>query len=653
MNATHLIGKLFGHSKTPGEGAEMSALGAVRVCTWEYAIATGTMTCAPHLFSSLGLSAQAPSSDEEWRRLLSADSVARLLRARAEVVAGRIGSYEVVCRVEDASAEGARHVLERGAVALRDGQGSPLRLGGVWIDVTARAEEEARSDWAFQAFEESDDLQAIVDLQGRLLHENRALRARCGRPTWVAGPGRPLGDLYDAASSGEVLRTGFGAVLTRGVWRGEAVMQPAEGAPFRASQLLRLHRDAAGLPAFVSLIARDLSEEIAASEARIATERRAAQARRLESLGLLAGGLAHEFNNLLTAVLGNASLARSDLREDPVAQSYFRLIEEVSFRAAEQCQVLHAFAGRGQVRPQTVDLNPLIDEWLLEHRDWLGNRVRVAFTPSRSVCNINLDTHLFSACLRQLLDNAIEASTDPELLVVIRTGTDRAATPGAFSLCLPSDPLEGDVRWIEVMDQGCGMSATTLERACEPFFTTKQGHSGLGLSTVLGVVRSHGGCLLMRSEPGQGTTVRIALPCGGAPTNPPIAAVDSPRLWRGAGQILLVDDQATVRSVATRLLENLGFTPLVAADGSEAVKVFRQHAESLRCVLLDMSMPGMDGETTYREFRRINAEVPVILMSGFAEAEMMESFKGLDLAGYLQKPFTLEQLSTSLKQVLA
>jgi CheY-like chemotaxis protein len=210
----------------------------------------------------------------------------------------------------------------------------------------------------------------------------------------------------------------------------------------------------------------------------------------------------------------------------------------------------------------------------------------------------------------------------------------------------------GDYVYLEINDNGCGMPPEVKARIFEPFYTTKFTGHGLGLAAVLGIVRSHNGAIKVYSEPGRGTTFKLLFPAIEDAAQPFENPVDEISAWRGAGLALVVDDEETVRAVTARTLESLGFTPLTACDGAEGVRVFREHAGALRLVLLDLTMPHMDGEEAYREFYRINPDVPVVLMSGFTEKDTIDRFAGKRLAGFIQKPFDRKRLQAKVRSVL-
>jgi two-component system, cell cycle sensor histidine kinase and response regulator CckA len=322
-------------------------------------------------------------------------------------------------------------------------------------------------------------------------------------------------------------------------------------------------------------------------------------------------------------------------------------------RAAELCQLMLAYSGKGPATEETVDLNAFAEEIAPALQAEIGPNCTLEFGLSRPLPPANTDPAQLRQAVRHLVHNAAEAIGERRPGVIrIRTGTRRVDLEFLREPYLSPALAPGDYVFFEVSDDGGGMTPEIQAHLFEPFFTSKPGNHGLGLTAALGFARSHGGAIKAASEPDHGSTFTVFLPLLAGETSRPAAHYEPAPGWRSAGKLLVIDDEESVRDIATRMLENLGFTPLVASEGREGLRLFGEHAPALRAVLLDLSMPHMDGEETYRELRRLDAKVPVILMSGFSEKDMVDRFKDQELAGFIQKPFEREQLQACLHGIL-
>ncbi len=372
---------------------------------------------------------------------------------------------------------------------------------------------------------------------------------------------------------------------------------------------------------------------------------------KLESLAVLAGGIAHDFNNLLTVILGQADLTLAALPKSSGLTTNLNAVITASERAAELCAQLLAYAGLGRIVVAPLDLSAVVREAAPMLRLSAGKAAELRYELADDLPAVEADPTQLRQLLGNLVLNASEALGDGPGEVVVRTGlVDRSSEALARTLvddCLPG----GQYLFLEVGDTGCGMDESTRARIFDPFFSTKFTGRGLGLPAVLGIVRGHHGAIEVDTAPGRGSTFRVLLPTSAQPLAPPPPA-PPPAAWHGSGTVLLVDDEESVRQVGRQVLEHLGFRVLTAADGDEAAHVFAAHREHIRAVVLDLTMPRMDGAETLAELRRIRPEVPVVLASGYAERELQDRFADAGFNGFLQKPYTVADMTRKLRRAL-
>ncbi len=399
-------------------------------------------------------------------------------------------------------------------------------------------------------------------------------------------------------------------------------------------------------------IVTDVTAEREAAEERRKLDHQLQHAQKLESLGIMAGGIAHDFNNLLVAILGNAGLALIELPPESPARQTVQAIETAAQRAAELTRQMLAYSGKGQFIVEPLNLSKVVEEMahLIEVSIAKGATLNFRFDPSLPA--IEADATQIRQVVLNLIINASDAIGERSGVISISTGTmyaDRAYLETTF---LDDALPEGDYVYVEVADTGAGMDAETQQRIFDPFFTTKFTGRGLGLAAVLGIIRSHHGAVKLVSEPGRGTTFTVLFPAADSPAErePTTDAVSPPGIV--GRTILIVDDDETVRNVTRRILEHAGAEVLAAEDGLASLDLFRSNP-GIDLVLVDMTMPKMDGEETFRELRRIDPDVRVVLTSGYTERDATERFAGKSLTGFIQKPYRPADLVSLVEKALA
>ena len=384
-------------------------------------------------------------------------------------------------------------------------------------------------------------------------------------------------------------------------------------------------------------------------EARLKLEQQLLHTQKLESLGVLAGGIAHDFNNILTAIIGNADLALMRInRESPAVDNLHR-IEQAASRAADLAKQMLAYSGKGKFLVESLDMNRLLEEMLHMLEVSISKNAVMRFNLAKPLPTVEADATQIRQIIMNLVINASEAIGDRSGVISATTGCMECDENYLKDVWLDENLAPGLYIYLEISDSGCGMDKETMAKLFDPFFTTKFTGRGLGMSAVMGIVRGHRGAIKVYSEPGRGSSFKILLPASGRPAeilNDDIAKDD----WRGSGRVLLVDDEEGVRRIGGEMLKELGFTTVTADDGREALDMFRQNRD-FAFVILDLTMPHMDGEQCFRELRLLKPDVKVIISSGYNENEVTQKFLGKGLAGFIQKPYRFGELKEAVKKL--
>jgi signal transduction histidine kinase/CheY-like chemotaxis protein len=429
------------------------------------------------------------------------------------------------------------------------------------------------------------------------------------------------------------------------VWRGEIKNRAKDGSPYWVDTTIVPFLDENNRPQQFVAIRADITQRKESEEA-------LRQSQKLESLGVLSGGIAHDFNNLLTIILGNANLGAMHLPPESPAMPYLQQIEQATLRAADLTRQLLAYAGKGLMQAVEVDLNRLVVEMTQLLTVSISKKAVVRYDLAPGLLSISADPSQMQQLVMNLVTNASEAiGAETSGLITVRTGIQMVDATTNAGL-LPALPLvTGSYVTLEVSDTGCGMSPEVRERIFDPFFTTKFTGRGLGLSAMLGILRSHRGSLKVYSEVGRGSVFKLFLPALAAGPEEQVARHVASE-WQGHGVLLVVDDESSARAVARALAETMGFQVLEAADGLEAVGLFELRHAEITAVLMDLTMPHMDGRQAFLRMRDLDATVPVVLTSGYSEQEVLVDFLGKGLAGFLAKPYQSSQFTAVLRQAV-
>jgi PAS domain S-box-containing protein len=414
-------------------------------------------------------------------------------------------------------------------------------------------------------------------------------------------------------------------------------------------------RDAKGrVTGFISVLT-DVTERERAEAEKRSLERQLQHAQKLESLGVLAGGIAHDFNNLLMVILGSAELASLALSRVSPARRNLEEIHEAGTRAANLCRQMLAYSGKGAFEVRRLDMSELVGEMAHLLESSISKKVTLITRLEPDLRAVEADAAQIQQVVMNLITNASEAIGENESgVITVSTGVMKCSREYLSTSYLDETQPEGSYVYVEVADTGCGIDEQTRARLFDPFFSTKFAGRGLGLSAMLGIIRGHRGAIMIESEVDVGTAFRVLFPAVAETaqilTGP--AAGKNTDDWMGSGSVLVVDDESSVRRAAARMVEQLGFDVLTAADGAEAIEVFAEHGDDITCVLLDLTMPRMGGEETFLELRKMRQDIAVVLSSGYEKTELSRRFAGPGMPGFIQKPYMLAELRRTLRGVL-
>ena len=520
---------------------------------------------------------------------------------------------------------------------IRNRAGIIIGASHVARDVTDRQRLEAANAQLAAIVANSEDAIVSKDLQGTVQTWNEGAQRIYGYSAEEA-VGRNIDFLlphYRAAEERQIL-----ASLRRGeqVAHFETTRLRKDGKLIDVSLSISPIRNAAGNVVGASHVARDITE-------REKLEEKMRETQRLESLGVLAGGIAHDFNNLLTGIIGNASLLADYQPVEGPARSYVADLLAAAERAADLTKQLLAYSGKGQFVISLVNVSDAVAEISTLVKASIPKTATVRLDLEKDVPLVQADASQIQQLVMNLIINGAEAIGENRPgTVLVRTGSQDLDEPYLRAAFPAHDMAPGEYVCIEVHDDGSGMDEKTKSRIFEPFFSTKFTGRGLGLAAALGIVQGHGGAIRVHSTPGQGSTFTIFLPAAKGSTG-------SRDKSASKATVLVIDDEEIVRKVAKSALESYRYDVLLASNGKEALDVFRKKARSVALVILDLTMPVMAGKETLQHLRAVR-EVPVILSSGYNEAEARQRFAGESLAGFLHKPYTSAELRARVDAVL-
>jgi PAS domain S-box-containing protein len=527
------------------------------------------------------------------------------------------------------TAEGSeRWVWERGQ-GIADENGDLRFVEGFLTDVTERRRTEEQVKAQAALLDKARDAILVIDLQGRVLYCNQSAHELFG---WDASGSCALSIHGIFPQDSDAFAAARRAVLADGEWSGELAALGTGGSALTLESRWTLVRDADGTPKSILLLNTDVTE-------RNKLEAQFLRAQRMDSLGTLAGGIAHDLNNVLAPILTSLELLRPRLsqRED---HELIDILEASANRGAEMVKQILTFARGAEGQRAPLQVREILRDLEKIIRETFPRSLSIRIHAARDLWSILGDATQLHQVLLNLCVNARDAM--PECGTLILRATNLA---------------DGENRQIvlEVSDTGPGIPPDIREKIFDPFFTTKEvgKGTGLGLSTAQAIIKSHGGSISVRQENGEGSTFRILLP---AIVPKPTAATDDSEheLPRGRGElVLVVDDESGIRAVTQRMLQDFGYRVMVAVHGSDGLAIFRKNQGEIAAVITDLMMPVMDGPTLIRELRSLAPALPIMAVTGLAAHDNLTRAREAGAGAFLSKPYTAEILLRALSSLLA
>ena len=623
------------------------AMQAGNMGLYDLNVQTGEAVVNPEYALMLGYDpVEFHETNAKWIERLHPDDREPVAANYQAYVQGEIPHYKVEFRQK--TRDGAwKWILTYGRIMARDADGSPRRMLGVHVDISERKQaEEAlreREEQLRVIFDTSQAGIILVDPQGTILFANNRMAEMFGMPLEQL-----IGSSYPEHLHAAERQTGDELMgqLIQGDIQSVAVERHylrADGSDFWGFLSgKRLENPDGTLRALVGIIA-DLTEQKKLQE-------QLSQAQKMESVGRLAGGVAHDFNNMLNVILGHAELARMKEVLSPPLREHLEQIQKAAERSADIVRQLLAFARKQTVTPKVLDLNETVDSILKMLRRLIGEEIDLVWLPEKSVWPIKIDPAQIDQILANLCVNARDAIAGVGR-ITIETGNkifDDAFCSGHRGY------VAGEYVMLTVSDDGSGMDKETLQKIFEPFFTSKGvGHgTGLGLAMVYGIVKQNAGFIDVYSEPGQGTSFKIYLPR--CPGQEELAGMARPLEPAGRGEetVLLVEDEAAILDLSKQLLEMQGYRVLTADTPSKAIRLAEAHRGEVHLLLTDVIMPEMNGRELARKLLFLYPELKVVFMSGYT-ADIIAHHGVLDDGvQFIQKPFSLEALAVKVRETL-
>jgi len=621
-----------------------------RLGVWEWNIQTNNLVLNETWAELLGYTLEelAPYTYETWEKLVHPDDVKRAQDILILCVGGKIANYECETRMRHKDGHWV-WILDRGQVFTRDADGKPLLMFGTHTDISTikRVEEDARNtSEVLSEFIFNSPIYAYIKEVGP--KESRTLMVSDNYQTMIGMTaaemiGKTMEELFPLEFAAQITADDWQVVSNGKILEREEFL---DGKTYNTIKFpIRL-----GDKYLLAGYTIDLTERVQAEEDREKLRGQLIQAQKMEAVGRLAGGVAHDFNNMLSVIIGHCELALHGLDSTHTLYTSLQNILKAADHSADLTRNLLAFARKQTVAPKVLDINTAVDDMLVMLRRLIGESIDLIWKPKGDPSLlIYIDPAQLNQILVNLLVNARDAIGDTGKVII---ETNLVTIDEQYRLDHVY-VLPGTYVFLAVSDNGCGIDAATLPNLFEPFFTTKEmgKGTGLGLATVYGIVKQNKGFINVYSEPGQGTTFKIYLPQQRAGK---MAAAESTlnQDAKGDETVLVVEDEPLILEMVKKMLENLGYTVLGASSPAEAIRIALEYRGTIHLLLTDVIMPEMNGQLLANHLQSLLPNLHCMFMSGYTANVIAHNGELAEGATFIQKPFTKHILARKVREVL-
>jgi PAS domain S-box-containing protein len=583
-----------------------------------------------------------------WTQFCHPDDIEQLNAAKQAHIRGDAPFFEGEFR---SRREDGRYVWiqTKGVITERDPDGKPVRMIGTSTEVTARKQSEEERLLLASAIEQSSEIIMITGRDGTIQYVNKAFEAVTGNKRDEV-IGRNVRVLESGERDAPVHRSARRALRRGETWEGRFTIGRSEDALFTVEAAISPVRDSKGAVTNYVGVMRDITEELKAGEEKDRLESQLIQAQKMESIGRLAGGVAHDFNNMMGVVIGYSEMAMEVVDPSQGLYEDLQKIREAAGHAADITRRLLGFARKQLIMPRLLELDNTVANMIVMLRSLIGEEIDLVWLPGRDLWPVKVDPSQISQILVNLVVNARDA--------IGRVGKITIETSNAelhdANFDTTAEQVSGDYVVLTVGDEGCGMDEQTLRYIFEPFFTTKAmgKGTGLGLATVYGIVKQNNGHLEVRSRPGEGTIFSIYLPrYWPGPAETPAEDSVETRLC-GTETVLVVEDDEPILSMSKRVLEDLGYTVLAVKEPEAAISLAREYLGDIHLLVTDVVMPHINGRELADRICAIRPEVEPLFMSGYPDDVIADRGVLSEEAGFIQKPFSVGELARKVREAL-